>query len=182
MGGLELNFQRAVTRRVRPRAGPLRHLRNAVRGALGANNAGSRTSVPVQSIKRRLLSALALCMQPPIEQVTSTYHRIVRCAMDYLMEHEDDVVYIADLCLTCRISERWLREAFQRVYKMSPTQLMRIRRLNQARRMLSLGSSRQAVTDVAARFGFSDLGRFAMSYRSVFGELPSETARHRRTG
>jgi len=31
------------------------------------------------------------------------------------------------------------------------------------------------VTDFAMRFGFCQLGRFAIEYRSLFGETPSAT-------
>ena len=35
----------------------------------------------------------------------------------------------------------------------------------------------ETVTDAAMRFGFRELGRFAVDYRAAFGESPSETLR-----
>jgi len=49
-------------------------------------------------------------------------------------------------------------------------------RLTQARRAL-LSAERGTVTQIAMRFGFLELGRFAVDYRSTFGERPSETLR-----
>jgi hypothetical protein len=36
------------------------------------------------------------------------------------------------------------------------------------------------VTTIALRYGFSHLGRFSAYYWATFGEMPSETLRHRR--
>jgi AraC-like DNA-binding protein len=36
------------------------------------------------------------------------------------------------------------------------------------------------VTHLAARWGFTHLGRFASSYQKIFGEKPSQTLRRRR--
>ena len=38
------------------------------------------------------------------------------------------------------------------------------------------------VTDVTSALGFTHLGRFAIAYREVFGESPSQTLRRRRLG
>jgi AraC family ethanolamine operon transcriptional activator len=40
--------------------------------------------------------------------------------------------------------------------------------------------SSETVTEVAFRWGFWHLSRFAREYRSMFGESPSETLRRRR--
>ena len=52
---------------------------------------------------------------------------------------------------------------------------LRRRRLEAARRDLaSAEPGSVTVTDVALRFGFAHLGRFAGSYFETFGELPSQ--------
>jgi hypothetical protein len=47
-----------------------------------------------------------------------------------------------------------------------------------ARRALMLGDPAKAnVTQTATEYGFWELGRFAVSYRQLFGEPPSATLR-----
>jgi AraC family transcriptional regulator, ethanolamine operon transcriptional activator len=48
------------------------------------------------------------------------------------------------------------------------------------RRELLDGAEDDDVTRVAARWGFTHLGRFASSYQKIFGEKPSHTLRRRK--
>jgi AraC family ethanolamine operon transcriptional activator len=90
---------------------------------------------------------------------------------------------VPQLCRIVGLSERGLRNAFQSVRGMSPTRSMLHARLLGVRRELSgQHDVPVTVTDVAVRFGFYELGRFAAAYRRAFGEAPSETLRASRHG
>ena len=62
---------------------------------------------------------------------------------------------------------------------MSPTRYLWLRRMHLARRALRMADPTAAtVTGVATSYGFWELGRFSVAYRSLFGESPS-VALHR---
>jgi len=87
-------------------------------------------------------------------------------------------IRIGDICRTLGINARTLLRAFRAVHGMTPHRYLFSRRLHVARELLSSAGGRPAtVTEVATGLGFVELGRFAMAYRSAFGELPSETLR-----
>ena len=70
--------------------------------------------------------------------------------------------------------------SFNEVLAQSPAQYLRTVRLNRVRRELRTEEATN-VQDVAARWGFWHMSRFAQSYHAMFGELPSETLREKRT-
>jgi AraC-like DNA-binding protein len=61
---------------------------------------------------------------------------------------------------------------------MAPHQYLLRRRIHLARRALVRGDPSVAtVTSIATSHGFWELGRFAVLYRAMFGEVPSVTLR-----
>jgi transcriptional regulator GlxA family with amidase domain len=58
---------------------------------------------------------------------------------------------------------------------MTPMTYLRRVRLERARQDLQENSG--SVSDIANRWGFSNLGRFSHAYREQFGETPSATLR-----
>ena len=87
-----------------------------------------------------------------------------------------DAIRIATLCRALRISERGFRNAFYSVRGMSPKRALVTMRLSAVRRALVASSTTPTtVTEVATRFGFYELGRFAVVYRQTFGEPPSQS-------
>jgi len=61
---------------------------------------------------------------------------------------------------------------------MGPISYDRLRRMSLVRRTLRRGDgAASSVSEVALRYGFRSLGRFAVNYRAAFGEPPSTTLR-----
>jgi len=108
--------------------------------------------------------------------------RVVDRAEDFLREHVGERMRLAQLCAAADTTERQLERAFNTVYGVGPNQYIKLHRLHLARRALrNPMPGATTVGDVASRFGFQDFGRFAISYRTLFGEVPSATlARSRR--
>jgi AraC family ethanolamine operon transcriptional activator len=105
-------------------------------------------------------------------------HALVARAKDYMRAHVDEPLTVEDLCRALRVSRRTLQYGFQDVLQISPAGYLRALRLNGARRALrGADPDRDCVHDIAARWGFWHLSRFADDYRRMFGELPSQTLR-----
>jgi len=104
---------------------------------------------------------------------------LVRRAIEIAHSHKDKV-RVAHLCGFLRVSPSSLEGAFKSVTGVPPHAFFLRRRLNQARAMLLREDHRnRKVTDIASGLGFSELGRFAVRYREMFGETPSETLRRK---
>jgi transcriptional regulator GlxA family with amidase domain len=87
-------------------------------------------------------------------------------------------VHIRDLCRVAGVEQRTLLRALRALHNTTPYRYLHALRLNAAREaLLASDADRESVTRVAMRFGFRELGRFAVDYRAAFGESPSETLR-----
>ena len=85
---------------------------------------------------------------------------------------------VAELCRAAMVTPRTLARAFRAVHGITPVHYLHVLRLSEARQTLLAKDARcSSVTEVATRFGFRELGRFAGEYRAQFGESPSETLR-----
>jgi AraC-like DNA-binding protein len=105
----------------------------------------------------------------------STQARLRR-AEDFLMAHLASPVSLADVAEAADLSIRTLTRAFRERHGVGPISFLRRQRLDAARRDLLRADPKAAtVTQVALRYGFSHLSRFAGDYQQTFGELPSAT-------
>jgi len=74
------------------------------------------------------------------------------------------------------VAERTLRMCCAEVLGVSPTRYVLLRRLNRARAALRRADpSTATVAEVARNNQFLEFGRFAVTYRGIFGESPSTT-------
>jgi AraC family transcriptional regulator, ethanolamine operon transcriptional activator len=169
---------------LQPGAGALDALRAAVRQAFHVAESTPQL-LDVASVRRSLeetiLNAGIGAIDPPNERVApegplTSHHRVVSLAEEVLAAKIDSPIYLSDLCSATGVSERTVRNAFQSLYHVSPIRFLHLRRMHQVRRALR-NNPGASVTDAALRFGFGNLGRFAVEYRQIFGESPSHTLR-----
>jgi transcriptional regulator GlxA family with amidase domain len=97
-------------------------------------------------------------------------------AEEYLRAHIDEPFALDKLIEITGSSASTLLRDFRKRYGMPPLQYLKNCRLEAARGELeSSVPGETSVTEVATRYGFYHLGRFAGYYKTTFGELPSET-------
>jgi AraC-like DNA-binding protein len=123
------------------------------------------------------MTAHHLLSDPPPAQRREAPAALVR-AEDYLRAHAGEAVSIADAAEAARLSVRGLQDQFQKWLHVTPAEYLRNVRLERARADLVQARTDGVpvrVGDVARRWGFTHLGRFAGSYAEAFGESPSVT-------
>jgi AraC-like DNA-binding protein len=74
------------------------------------------------------------------------------------------------------MSQRTLELAFQESLGITPRQYLRWHRMHNVYCELRASDAESAtITDMAAHWGFTELGRFAVEYKQLYGESPSTT-------
>jgi AraC family ethanolamine operon transcriptional activator len=89
-------------------------------------------------------------------------------------------IYSSDLAKQLGLSVRTIHDAVLQYSGMSLHRYLRLRRLWLVRQQLRAGT--QSVKAAALAFGFWHFGDFSQSYRTLFGETPSETLARARGG
>ncbi len=135
-----------------------------------------------RGLEQALIEAMVDCIGEPDRRQDRAAHRrhtaIVQRFRAALEPSDGRAVYLPELCAAIGVSGRMLRLCCQEHLGMSPKRYLLLRRMHLARRALRDGAAAATtVTDIATQFGFWELGRFAVEYRSLFGESPSDTLR-----
>jgi AraC-like DNA-binding protein len=139
-----------------------------------------------RALEHDLLQTLINCLtSAELERVGQAGRRragVMARFEDVLASHSHKQVPMPELCAAIAAEERTLRICCAQSLGMSPGNYARLRRLNLVRSMLRRADpAAVTVAEIARRYGFSELGRFAGIYRDVFGEPPSTTLRQRRS-
>lgn len=135
-----------------------------------------------RAIEQALMRVLVLCLsEGQAIEVGSAHWRhtaALRRLEDLLEASSDHALYAVELCAAAAVSDRTLRTLCHEHLGMGPTRYLWLRRMHLARRALRRADPATAtVTEIATNYGFWELGRFAVAYRSLFGESPSTTLR-----
>ncbi len=113
------------------------------------------------------------------EEVTGD-REAVRQAVAFMRERLGDQISVARIALAAGLSVRGLQLVFQRELESTPVAHLRRLRLERARSALSVPDTAATVGSVAARVGYTNVGRFSAHYRDQYGEMPSRTLQQAR--
>lgn len=120
------------------------------------------------SLTGQLHDAVAAAVRP----------RTVKLVQDLIEADPEHPWRIGELAEATGVSVRSIEDGFRRHVGMTPTAYLRRCRLDRVRAdLLAAAPSEGGVSNVAYRWGFTHLGRFAQAYHRRFGEYPSATLR-----
>ena len=133
-----------------------------------------------RGIDHALVHAMIMCLTegtPVGPTVGTRHHATVMAKLEsFLAEHQGRPVYLAEICSATGASERTLRACCREYLGMGVIRYLWLRRMHMAHRALVLRTpATSTVTGIATDCGFWELGRFAVEYRELFGQLPSAT-------
>lgn len=103
----------------------------------------------------------------------------LRRALAFIDDHHDADIGLREIASAARASPRALQQTFREHEHTTPLAYLRRARLSSAHRDLWQADPRTGITvsDIAARWGFTNPGRFAAAYRQAYGRQPSHTLR-----
>jgi len=113
---------------------------------------------------------------------TRQQHAAVMARFEEILDKRlDGKMGIPELCAELGVPDRTLRVYCAEHLGVSPARYMLLLRLNRARAALQRASPLTAsVSEVARKHQFTELGRFSVTYRTIFGESPSATLQRNR--
>jgi AraC-like DNA-binding protein len=123
-----------------------------------------------------LTAALVLACYPESDEHGGLQPRIVSRVLDALEDDPARAWTASDLAVVAGVGIRRLQQGFREYHGRTPMAVLQDIRLERAHADL-LGGEAATVADVAYRWGFGHLGRFAAAYRERYGVAPSHTLR-----
>ena len=99
----------------------------------------------------------------------------IRRIHEYLADLPKQSVSVPEMARYVGVSERKLRQDIKMLFGVSPKKLLTLYNMHNIRASLLNAHSKQTVTEVLAKNGIWEIGRFASNYHHIFNEFPSET-------
>ena len=135
-----------------------------------------------RSLEQELIYLMIRCLIESASSGMTTGGRrhdaIVARFEEFLEANPDTPLYLTEICAAIGVAERTLRAACEEHLGMGPIRYLTLRRMHLVRRaLLRADPSTATVTRIVTDRGFWELGRFSVSYRTLFGESPSESLR-----
>jgi AraC-like DNA-binding protein len=136
----------------------------------------------VHGLEQALIEAVSECFAAAKPETLSfglrNQENIMRRFNRLFEEHRDESLFIPEICEKLGVPLRTFRAYCMDQLGMGPKRFLLIRRMHLVRRrLIDAQPSQTSVTEIATEYGFWELGRFAVIYKQLFGESPSETLR-----
>ncbi|WP_234680355.1 AraC family transcriptional regulator [Bradyrhizobium monzae] len=151
------------------------------------NCAPADRPIMARDMERALMDELAYVWDNRLSETvlpnkyTLSSERIVLETLEFVRTRSTEIINITDIVKATKVEYRTLLRAFERYLGFSPKHYLRLRQLNLVYYDVRRGNGASArLADILAAHGVTEFGRFAGHYRSLFGELPSETYRRSR--
>ena len=135
-----------------------------------------------RAIEQALVEAMVFCLADThsdhVRNVQRHHARVMARLEESLIANPDQPLYMAEVCAQIGTSYWTLRDCCLGYLGMTPKRYLWLRRMHLARRALRRANAEATtVTEIASDYGFWELGRFSVAYRSLFGEAPSAALR-----
>ena len=135
-----------------------------------------------RGLEQGIIHALMTCLRSTRVKcngpATQDRQRILMRFEDVLADRLGGLLRMSELCALTGVNERTLRSCCAEFLGISPSRYVLLRRLKQARTALrDADRATVSVEEIARACGFTELGRFAGAYQTVFGETPLTTLR-----
>lgn len=136
-------------------------------------------------VEQLIIDQLLLAQQHTFSEQLRTGHSpartpTVRKAIEIIRARAAEPLTVPLLAEMVGVSARSLQLGFRDYLGTTPLEHLRMVRLARARNdLLAADPKGKSVTEIAYRWGFGHLARFAGYYKHRYGELPSETLRRR---
>lgn len=161
-----------------------RHLRHWFRSWEGAEP-GQNTPAPA-TVTPRFPGLVYRSLQRVLQNLQcGPNHRVtdaewagsgVKRLIDYFHDNPQEWISIDDACGLAQMRRRNLYYQFSRHTGLSPQRYFSRVRLSYLRQELTACDA--SITELALKYNFHHLGDFSATYRSVYGELPSDTRKN----
>jgi AraC-like DNA-binding protein len=140
--------------------------------ALGVDDVIYRTIATMVAYDQGLLFE----EKAPVSKLTTN----IRNVAEFIDAHLAEDITLTDLEKVAGVGSRALQYGFFKAHGCSPTQWMRSRRLEQARLRLLKADGDARIVDIALSVGWRNISSFPSAYAERYGELPSDTVKHKK--
>ena len=136
-----------------------------------------KRKINLQAIEGSLLRILASILSDSVGE-RRFFDKRSEKVMSKVLERlrRDNQIQVLTLAQAAGVSERTLHRIFQKYFGMGPKRYLKIRQLNLVRRAIRQNHfTPVGVTGILTENGVTEFGRFAIEYKALFSESPTET-------